>query len=82
MPHRDPQLYVHRDSSPWVVYLQVLFTKQPVVGFQFGGVHGYRDTYGRWVLEMHDLIWRADGYEVRMLESDGTLHKYAVAIKR
>lgn len=79
-PNVDPYLHMHRDSNPWVMYIQVLFTKHPVLEFSFGGVPGYHDAFGRWVLEMHDLQWRAQGYTVRMMQTDGKMDVFKVMI--
>jgi hypothetical protein len=80
VPNQPLTLHLHRDSSPWVVYLQILFTKQPTVAVELGGVRGRHDLYGRWVLELHDLVWRSRGYSVRITTADGAVSVFAVII--
>lgn len=82
VPAQPLTLHLHRDSNPWVMYVQVLFATQPAVAIRFGAVDAWRDKYGRWVVEMHELVWRSRGYAVRVVTADGRVHAFTVAVVR
>lgn len=51
----DPpmKIHVYQTSNNWVLYLNVLFAKSPILSLKIGNLTAYHDNFGRWVAEIH-----------------------------
>lgn len=62
-----PSIFVYNSSSPWVLYLTILHAKNVAKTVSVNGIKAYHDNFGRWVAEMHQLVY-ADTY-VALIDS-------------